>query len=57
MPDQDDVIPTAQSSARGGHFLTEPRDRGAEPRCYLRDPDGCLIETGQTTGLLANRRM
>ncbi len=36
-------------SARGAHFLTPPQDRGAEIRCYLRDPDGHLIEVGQTT--------
>jgi len=35
-------------SARGGKFLTPPQDRGAEIRCYLRDPDGYLIEFGQT---------
>jgi catechol 2,3-dioxygenase-like lactoylglutathione lyase family enzyme len=36
-------------SARGATFLTEPRDNhGAERRCYLRDPDGHLIEVGQT---------
>src|SRR5262245_59136755 len=29
-------------SARGAEFLTEPMDRGAEIRCYLRDPDGHL---------------
>jgi catechol 2,3-dioxygenase-like lactoylglutathione lyase family enzyme len=38
--------------AKGAHFLTEPQDRNAELRCYLRDPDGYLIEIGQTTGLL-----
>lgn len=38
--------------AKGADFLTEPQDRGAEIRCYLRDPDGYLIEIGQTTGLL-----
>ena len=38
--------------AKGGQFLTPPIDRGAEIRCYLRDPDGYLIEVGQTTGLL-----
>jgi hypothetical protein len=27
-------------------------DRGAEIRCYMRDPDGYLIEVGQSTGLL-----
>jgi hypothetical protein len=30
--------------------LTPPIDRGAEIRCYLRDPDGYLIEVGQATG-------
>ena len=39
-------------SARGAQFLTPPIDRGVELRCYLRDPDGHLIEAGQTTGLL-----
>jgi len=34
---------------RGGQFLTEPKDMGPEIRCYLRDPDGYLIEFGQTT--------
>jgi catechol 2,3-dioxygenase-like lactoylglutathione lyase family enzyme len=38
-----------QWSARGATFLTEPIDRGPEIRCYLRDPDGHLIEVGQTT--------
>ena len=39
----------AEWSARGAEFLTPPMDRGAETRCYLRDPDGHLIEVGQTT--------
>src|SRR6266404_7881496 len=34
-------------SERGAHFLTPPIDRGPETRCYLRDPDGHLIELGQ----------
>ena len=33
---------------RGAKFLGEPSDRGPEVRCYLRDPDGYLIEVGQT---------
>ncbi|UED87268.1 VOC family protein [Streptomyces profundus] len=37
---------------RGAEFVTEPLDRGAEIRCYLRDPDGYLIEVGQATGML-----
>ena len=39
-------------SERGAQFVTPPIDRGAERRCYLRDPDGYLIEVGQSTGLL-----
>lgn len=39
-------------SDRGAEFLTPPTDRGAEIRCYLRDPDGHLIEVGQSTGVL-----
>ncbi|MEH1016513.1 VOC family protein [Micromonospora sp. CPCC 206060] len=39
--------------SRGGQFLTEPKDHGVEIRCYLRDPDGYLIEVGQGTGILA----
>jgi lactoylglutathione lyase len=41
----------AQWSARGAGFLTEPKDHGREIRAYIRDPDGHLIEVGQTTGL------
>jgi lactoylglutathione lyase len=36
-------------SARGAKFLTEPKDHGREIRAYIRDPDGHLIEVGQTT--------
>jgi catechol 2,3-dioxygenase-like lactoylglutathione lyase family enzyme len=39
-----------QWSATGATFLTPPIDRGSELRCYMRDPDGHLIEVGQTTG-------
>ncbi len=35
--------------AKGAEFLTEPKDHGAEIRCYMRDPDGYIIEVGQTT--------
>jgi catechol 2,3-dioxygenase-like lactoylglutathione lyase family enzyme len=40
----------AEWSARGAEFLTPPIDRGREIRCYMRDPDGHLIEVGQTKG-------
>jgi Glyoxalase/Bleomycin resistance protein/Dioxygenase superfamily len=38
--------------AKGATFLTPPKDHGSEIRCYMRDPDGYLIEVGQSTGLL-----
>ncbi|HEX8878780.1 MAG TPA: VOC family protein [Candidatus Acidoferrum sp.] len=36
-------------SSRGAKFLTEPKVHATELRCYMRDPDGYLIEVGQTT--------
>jgi lactoylglutathione lyase len=42
----------ADLSAKGVDFLTEPKDHGQEIRAYIRDPDGHLIEIGQTTGVL-----
>lgn len=33
---------------RGAEFLTEPKEHELETRCYMRDPDGYLIEVGQT---------
>lgn len=39
-------------SEKGATFLTPPIDRGREIRCYMRDPDGHLIEVGQATGVL-----
>jgi catechol 2,3-dioxygenase-like lactoylglutathione lyase family enzyme len=35
--------------ARGAEFLTPPIQHETEIRCYIRDPDGHLIEVGQTT--------
>ena len=37
-------------TSRGAEFLTPPIDRGVEIRCYMRDPDGHLIEVGQLVG-------
>jgi catechol 2,3-dioxygenase-like lactoylglutathione lyase family enzyme len=39
----------AEWSARGAEFLTPPKQHQYEIRCYVRDPDGYLIEVGQTT--------
>ena len=35
--------------SRGATFITEPKVHASELRCYMRDPDGYLIEVGQTT--------
>jgi lactoylglutathione lyase len=36
-------------SSRGAKFITEPKVHATELWCYMRDPDGYLIEVGQTT--------
>ena len=33
---------------RGAELLTRPKEHQLEIRCYIRDPDGYLIEVGQT---------
>jgi hypothetical protein len=39
----------AEWSARGAEFLTPSKQHKTEIGCYMRDPDGHLIEVGQTT--------
>jgi len=34
--------------SRGAAFLTPPHDWGGEIRCFLRDPDGHLVEISQS---------
>src|SRR5271156_5323183 len=34
--------------SRGAEFLTEPKEKYGETRCYIRDPDGYIIEVGQS---------
>jgi predicted enzyme related to lactoylglutathione lyase len=33
---------------RGAEFITEPKDKYGETRCCIRDPDGYIIEVGQS---------
>jgi predicted enzyme related to lactoylglutathione lyase len=33
---------------RGAEFITEPKEKYGETRCYIRDPDGYIIEVGQS---------
>jgi len=41
---------------KGAFFLTEPLDNhGWEWRCYMRDPDGYLIEVGQYSEMALER--
>jgi hypothetical protein len=49
--------PTSQRSTptpnpKGHNSLPDRLTATAEIRCYLRDPDGYLIEIGQATGML-----
>ncbi len=37
-----------QWKSRGAEFITEPKDKYGETRCYIRDPDGYIIEVGQS---------
>jgi putative intracellular protease/amidase/catechol 2,3-dioxygenase-like lactoylglutathione lyase family enzyme len=37
--------------SRGAEFITEPMEKYGEIRCYMRDPDGYIIEVGQSTTL------
>jgi predicted enzyme related to lactoylglutathione lyase len=37
--------------SRGAEFITEPKQKYGEIRCYIRDPDGYIIEVGQSTDL------
>ena len=37
----------AKWASLGAEFLTDPKDHEFEIRCYMRDPDGHLIEVGQ----------
>ena len=34
--------------SRGAQFITEPLAKDGETRCYIRDPDGYIIEVGQS---------
>jgi len=34
--------------SRGAEFLTEPKSKYGETRCYIRDPDGYIIEVGES---------
>ena len=62
-PDKPDVVLAVPSdlsrfdaflNIRVAEFITPPLDNhGYEKRCYVRDPDGRIIEVGQHTGMLA----
>ena len=34
--------------SRGAEFITAPIEKYGETRCYIRDPDGYIIEIGQS---------
>lgn len=41
--------------SKGAEFLTEPKEHEYEWRCYMRDPDGHLIEVGQSRESVVGR--
>ena len=44
-----DNIASVQTLAqRGAEFITEPKPKYGETLCYIRDPDGYIIEVGQS---------
>lgn len=46
----------AEWKQKGAEFLTEPLDNhGWEMRCYMRDPDGYIIEVGQSSDQMIER--
>jgi predicted enzyme related to lactoylglutathione lyase len=38
--------------SRGAQFITPPTPKHGEVYCYMRDPDGYIIEVGQSTDLV-----
>src|SRR6201982_62414 len=42
--------------SRGAEFITKPIPKYGEIRCYIRDPDGYIIEVGQSTTLTYGQR-
>jgi len=38
--------------SRGAEFITAPIPKYGEIRCYMRDPDGYIIEVGQSTDIV-----
>lgn len=52
-----DIAATRERLRKHGiEFITDPWDREAEIRAYVRDPDGHLIEIGEATGILESIR-
>jgi len=47
------VIPACYKlwKSRGAEFITEPIPKYGKIRCYIRDPDGYIIEVGQSADL------
>jgi hypothetical protein len=34
--------------SRGAEFITAPKDKYGETRCYIREPDGYIVEVGRS---------
>ncbi len=40
-------VPASYGRVGGAEFITEPKDKCGETLCYMRDPDGYVIEVGR----------
>jgi uncharacterized protein len=45
---QEDDMRSLVFESTPAEFITEPKDKYGETRCYIRDPDGYIIEVGQS---------
>ena len=41
--------------SKGAEFITEPKEHEYEWRCYMRDPDGHLMEVGQSKATVEDK--
>jgi hypothetical protein len=46
--DERPAVPKHRRRSRGAEFITEPMDKRGETCCYMRDPDGYIIEVEQS---------
>src|ERR1700689_3126996 len=56
IPADPDKVSCELWRSRGAEFITEPKEKYGEIRCYTRDPDDYIIEVQQSAGLVTVSR-